>query len=158
MFSKKELKIIVLLILSLLGCKKEENKPDKFDVTFTIKINDIDSLTTVVVDTWTYFPVEKVTEWIGSGKFKSDYYLYYNAAFYLNRNDSIFIRTKNQGYYGCTRNLFIRLRFNEDKQLVTVRDYNFKVDTLTNELDSKFLFEWPTDSDKYSFTQHSYKN
>jgi hypothetical protein len=130
-----------LICLALFSCEKEHDDTiEKYVMTYTVKNNGDNSLTTIVVDTWTYFPDEKIGEWIGSGKFKNDYYLNYYRDLYLDDFDSVVVKTESQVYNGSITNMFIRFRFNEDKEVITVRDYSLPTDTIINGRVTNIIF------------------
>jgi len=156
---KLNLKLIIIFTIGLFfsNCEKDNDKTiPKYEMSYTIRNCGDDTLTSMIVHTQTFFPNENITELIGSGKFKNDYYYNYDQDNYLFSNDSLKIITTNKVYFGCTKSLTILLRFNENKNLITVRKYTFLSDTITNTNDCKFTFEWPLDSDKYEYEQHSY--
>jgi len=150
--------IIGLILFVIQCCEKGTTDPEnkKFDIQYLVKLNGDHSVTSINVETYTYFPDENITAWIGKGKRRNEYNLYYSKENYLYDYDSIIIQPDEKAYSGCTKYMKVRFWFNEDKDTITYRDYVFQTDTLENEPDGKLSITWPDDSSKYKYYKHSY--
>jgi len=140
------------------SCKKDNTETEihKFPMVYLIRNNGDDNLTGINVHTWTTFPIENETAWIGRGKQRDPRYIN-NKDLYLKTFDSIFISPDLNVYKGCTRYMKVRLWFNK-VNLFKYRDYEFTVDTVNDKNDSRLVINWPEDSSKFSYTEDSYTN
>jgi hypothetical protein len=154
-----KIKIVGLFGLLLIGfqnCEKEADNPQfqKYDMQYLVILNEDPKVTRIVLDTWTTFPEENITEWIGTAKKKHE--SSWGEDDYLYDYDSVYIQTERQVYSGCTRYMKVRFWFNEYADTITYRDYIFQSDTIEKKLDSKLTMIWPDDSAKYEYYEHSY--
>lgn len=138
------------------GCKKDnvEAEIHKFPMEYLIRINGDNRLTDINVETWTTFPIENETAWIGRGKHR-DLNFINNEEIYLKSFDSIYISPDLNVYKGCTRYMKVRFWFNK-ANFFKYRDYEFTIDTIREKEDSRLFINWPEDSSKYNYSEHSY--
>jgi hypothetical protein len=147
---------IVLLILLILGCKKEDvtSEKEKYDMIYSVILEGDNTVTSVSLYTYTYYPDEDISFYMTAGKQRHDWNI--GTVYYLYPFDSIGIKTDLKVYKGCERYMSVRFWFNEDKDTITYRDYNFDIDTILSIADSKLIIVWPKDSAKYNYIEHSY--
>lgn len=151
MIRMKRVIALGLVFVGLLGCKKKDEATPLYTMQYKVKINSVDSLTSISIDSWTTYPKENITEWIGTGKHIHEFYV--GTKDFLNNPDSIIVEPKTRVYQGCTKYYKVRLIFNGDKDTSSLRDYIFKTTTINSEADSKWIFNWPEDSSKFEFEE-----
>lgn len=142
--------IIISLLLISTSCEKDTIEIEKFDMSYQLILNGDDSVTSISLDTWTTFPEENKTEWIGKTKRKRYEDDHEN---HLSLYDTICIIPSLKVYKSCTRSIKIRLRFNEGTDMEKYRDYDLGYDTILGYYDSNFIFTWPADSSKYEYIE-----
>ena len=158
----KRYKIILLLGVCLFiiqSCEKEDIKIDKYDMKYIVKLSGDNKVSSIVLETYTYYPDENITAWMGDGKFRYEPYYIYDKDNYLFGEDSIIIKPDYKVYQGCTRYLNIRIGFNEyndEEPKIIYREYYLGTDTINNGLDSRLVFIWPNDSAKYKYSEIKY--
>lgn len=140
--------LIITSLSILLGCEDKEDEKQKYDMQYSLISNGDQNVTSISLETWTYFPDETITECIGKTKRKR-YDL--NDINHLELYDTIFIRPELKIYQNCTYSLKITLRFNEDIGEIKYRVYEVGEQTINDYNDSKFIFSWPEDSSKYEY-------
>ncbi len=55
----------------------EDIKIDKYDMKYIVKLSGDNKVSSIVLETYTYYPNENITAWMGDGKFRYEpYYIY----------------------------------------------------------------------------------
>lgn len=143
----KKLVAIFLLLNLFISCEKEDENIEKYyPIKYCFYNNGDTDLNRVVLYCATYFPVEDITEWSGTGKWR-------NASIFtpedlLNDYDSIFIYPGLSGYSGCITVFTIGLEFLDTSGTGHIIYYS-KQDTIINKIGSLQTFKWPNDSSKF---------
>ncbi|HEY6915974.1 MAG TPA: hypothetical protein VI413_14950 [Paludibacter sp.] len=147
---------VVLISFLFFGCStNDEVELKKYSMVYIVRNNGDATLLSIAADSYTYFPIEKVTEWIGAGKNNYESTYDYDREHYLYSCDSIILKTENKVYNGCYGGLKVHLIFDKAPNYV-IRDYFIANDTIRNSLDCTVRFSWPDDSVKYRYTEIVY--
>ncbi len=148
MKSKKNLYITFLFgLLILYSCDKEHDyRRVEFPINYTFYNQGDTSLKKVVLYCSTFYPEEKVTGWLSTGKWRDAYY--YDSQYLLHDFDSIIAEPDLLVYSACIYEYNVALHFINTTGSGFVKLFT-KTDTIYSNSSIDIKFVWPKDSLNY---------
>lgn len=149
MKSKKNLYIAFLFgLLIIYSCEKElDSGRIEFPIKFTFYNQGDTSLKKVVLYCSTFYPEEKKTLWLSTGKWRDAYS--YDSQYLLHDFDSIIVKPNLLVYSGCIYEYNVALHFINTRGSGFVKLFT-KTDTINSNSSIDIKFVWPKDSLTYT--------
>ncbi len=140
----KYINIILTILLVACSCKKELNTSRiEFPINYIFYNQGDTSLKKAVLYCSTFYPEEKITGWLSTGKWRDAYY--YDSQYLLHDFDSIIAKPDLLVYSGCIYEYTVALHFINTTGSGFVKLFT-KTDTINSNSSIDIKFIWPDDS------------